>query len=65
MTPTPHAAETARTPLTRDEVKRMLLDAAFVLHLTRRVKAEMIAERPEMAKKTGSTPRELTTGLGV
>ena len=33
--------EDRQTPLTRDEVKRMLRDAAYVLHLTRRVKAEI------------------------
>ena len=43
----PSSPKQPETPLTRDEVKRMLRDAAFVLHLTRRVKAEMIAERPE------------------
>jgi hypothetical protein len=58
--------ETTDTPLTRDEVKRMLRDAAFVLHLTRRVKAEIMADRPESADK--SSPRknpDMAAGLVV
>jgi hypothetical protein len=53
------------TPMTREEVKRMLRDAAFVLQMTRRVKAEMIAERPETAKSTVRKTPELAAGLGV
>ena len=34
-----HTCDKTGTPLTRDEVKKMLRDAAYVLHLTRRVKA--------------------------
>jgi hypothetical protein len=72
MTRTTDTAKTAATstttdtPLTRDEVKRMLRDAAFVLHMTRRVKAEMMADRPENADKTSprKTP-ELAAGLVV
>ena len=53
-------------PLTRDEVKRMLRDAAYVLHLTRRVKAEIVAERPEAARRAAGTRRpEMAAGLGV
>jgi hypothetical protein len=54
------------TPLTRDEVKRMLRDAAYVLHLTRRVKAEILAERPEAAHHLPHSRRpEMAAGLGV
>ena len=61
-----HSADKTQTPLTRDEVKRMLRDAAYVLHLTRRVKAEIMAERPEAARKSASSCRsELAAGLGV
>jgi hypothetical protein len=53
-------------PLTREEVKKMLRDAAYVLHLTRRVKAEIIAERPEAARSSGAPRRpEMAAGLGV
>jgi len=54
------------TPLTREEVKKMLRDAAYVLHLTRRVKAEIVAERPEAARSAaaGRQP-EMAAGLGV
>jgi hypothetical protein len=55
-----------KTPLTRDEVKKMLRDAAYVLHLTRRVKAEILAERPEAARASASSRRmDLAAGLGV
>jgi hypothetical protein len=65
-TDTAKAAKTTDTPLTRDEVKRMLRDAAFVLHMTRRVKAEMMADRPENANKTAPRkPPEMAAGLVV
>jgi hypothetical protein len=65
-TPAAPAAEKAHTPMTRDEVKKMLRDAAFVLQMTRRVKAEMLADRPEAEKKAaGRKTPEMTTGLGV
>lgn len=58
--------EKIATPLSREEVKRMLRDAAYVLHLTRRVKAEIIAERPEAARSCGAPRRpEMAAGLGV
>jgi hypothetical protein len=57
---------TPATPMTRDEVKRMLRDAAYVLHLTRRVKAEIVAERPEAARtRSTATRTEMAAGLGV
>jgi hypothetical protein len=55
-----------QTPLTRDEVKKMLRDAAYVLHLTRRVKAEIVAERPETHRPASCSRRsETAAGLGV
>lgn len=66
MTPTTHTTPTAHTPLTREAVQRMLRDAAFVLHVTRRVKAQIMAERPEKAQDAcESTNTELAAGLGV
>jgi len=60
------ALPATRAPLTRDEVKRMLRDAAYVLHLTRRVKAEIVAERPEAGRASGKAGRpEMAAGLGV
>jgi hypothetical protein len=54
------------TPLTREEVKKMLRDAAYVLHLTRRVKAEIVAELPEAACSAAAHRRhEMAAGLGV
>ena len=62
-----HTCDKTETPLSRDEVKKMLRDAAFVLHLTRRVKAEIIAERPEAARTIANrrAATEMATGLGV
>ncbi len=71
MTPTintANATETApaaNTPMTRDEVKAMLRDAAFVLRMTARVKAEIVAERPVATKTTSRKTSELPAGLGV
>ena len=69
MTRTTNTARTTATteaPLSRDEVKRMLRDAAFVLHMTRRVKDEMMADRPENANKTAPRkPPEMAAGLVV
>lgn len=75
MTPITTAANVAKTtettaakkaPMTKDEVKQMLLDAAFVLHMTRRVKAEILAARPQhAAKMTVRKDQEVNAGLGV
>jgi hypothetical protein len=52
--------------MTKDEVKKLLLDAAFVLHMTRRVKAEILAARPQNpAKITVRRDQEVNAGLGV
>jgi hypothetical protein len=66
MTPTATATKSAQSPMSAEDVKRMLRDAAFVLHMTRRVKAQIVAERPEAAGsgKSGKNP-ELAAGLGV
>jgi hypothetical protein len=54
-----------QTPLTRDEVKQMLRDAAFVLKMTQRVRDEMEAERPEAVRQRTNPRPELAAGLGV
>ena len=59
------AAAATQTPMTRDEVKRMLRDAAFVLQLTRRVKAEILADRPEAKKTSPRKTPEMAAGLVV
>ncbi len=56
---------TKPSPMTRDEVKKMLRDAAFVLQMTRRVKAEILAERPQSSKPETCNMSELAAGLGV
>ncbi len=71
MTATTHTAKTAantavaHTPMTRDEVKQMLRDAAFVLQMTRRVKAEMMSDRSDAAKDANRKTAELSAELGV
>ena len=62
---TANTANTAETPMSRDEVKKMLRDAAFVLQMTRRVKAEIVADRAETAKTAAAKGQEITSGLGV
>jgi hypothetical protein len=64
-TRTAPAAEQTLAPMTREEVKKMLRDAAFVLRMTARVKAEIVAARPETAKGGPRTAPELPAGLGV
>jgi hypothetical protein len=63
---TTQTTDKAQTPMTREEVKKLLRDAAFVLHMTRRVKAEMMAARPETMKAVErKKSQEMTAGLGV
>jgi hypothetical protein len=66
MTRTTNPTATTHTPMTATAVRRLLRDAALVLHWTSRVKAEIIAERPEAASRRGRrrTP-ELAAGLVV
>ena len=64
MTATINPTSHKTTPLTRDEVKKMLRDAAYVLHLTRRVKAEIVAERPEAARASASVATDRTWPRG-
>jgi hypothetical protein len=63
--PASTTAEKARTPMTRAEVRKMLRDAAFVLRVTARLKAEILAGRPETAKVCRAATPELPAGLGV
>ena len=66
MTPTANTTKTTHSPMSREAVQRMLRDAAFVLHMTRRVKDQIMAERPEKAGDDSETKnRELAAGLGV
>jgi hypothetical protein len=51
--------------MTRAEVRKMLRDAAFVLRVTARLKAEILAGRPETAKVCRAATPELPAGLGV
>jgi len=62
---TPNTNATKPAPMSRDEVKKMLRDAAFVLQMTRRVKAQILSERPESSKPELRKITELAAGLGV
>jgi hypothetical protein len=53
-----------KTPITSD-AEMLLRDAAFVLRLTRKVKAEILAERPQTARVAASRSHEMASGLGV
>jgi hypothetical protein len=66
MIPNTDATTTTKpAPMTRDEVKKMLRDAAFVLQMARRVKAEILSEQAESTKPTTRPVTELATGLVV
>jgi hypothetical protein len=52
------------TPVTSD-AEKLLRDAAFVLRMTRKVKAELLAERSEIARVAASRSSETAAGLGV
>ena len=69
MTQITSAAKTALTtaakPCPEAHAKKLLRDAAFVLEMTRRVKAEILAQRPESTKPVIRQSAELTAGLGV
>ncbi|MCI0703814.1 MAG: hypothetical protein L0241_22370 [Planctomycetia bacterium] len=61
MTPiinTPRVAKTTPTPRVT-EAELLLRDVAFVLRLTRRVKEEMMADRPQEPRRTGRTPERV------
>jgi hypothetical protein len=53
-----------KTPVT-SEAEQLLRDAAFVLRLTRKVKAEILAGRPQTARVAASRMAEMPAGLGV
>jgi hypothetical protein len=53
-----------KTP-TSSDAEQLLRDAAFVLRLTRKVKAEILAERPQTARVAASRSQEMAAGLGV
>jgi hypothetical protein len=58
MTDTARVAKTA--PVTpRAEAEQVLRDVAFVLRLTRRVKEEMMADRPQAPRVARSPERVL------
>ena len=55
---------TNTAPVTR-EAEQLLRDAAFVLRMIRKVKVELLSERPESARVAASRIPEMSTGLGV
>ena len=64
MTAITDTAETAPAARTAS-ADQLLRDLAFVLRMTRRVKGELLADRPEAAKKAARKAPELAAGLGV
>jgi len=63
-TVTKPARNADKTPITSD-AEQLLRDAAFILRLTRKVKAEILAERTQTARVAASRSHELSAGLGV
>jgi len=54
------APVTETTPSPRDaEAELLLRDVAFILRLTRRVKEEMMADRPHEPRRAGRTPERV------
>lgn len=47
------------------EAEQLLRDAAFVLRMVRKVKVELLDERPEAARVAAVRPPEVAAGLGV
>ena len=65
MTAITKPARTAKkTPVT-SEAEQLLRDAAFVLRMTRKVKMEILSERPETARVAAARAPEMASGLGV
>jgi hypothetical protein len=61
-----YTQKSVQTHLGREAVQRMLRDAAYVLHLTRRVKDQILADRPERSETREKPDRsELVSGLGA
>jgi hypothetical protein len=58
-------ARIANTTPASSDAEKLLRDAAFVLRLTRKVKAELLVERPEIARVAASRLHETAAGLGV
>jgi hypothetical protein len=65
MTAITKPARSANTTPATSDAEQLLRDAAFVLRLTRKVKAELLVERPEIARVAASRFRETAAGLGV
>lgn len=63
-TMTKPARKANKAPVT-SEAEQLLRDAAFVLRMTRKVKLELLAERPETARVAAARVPEMASGLGV
>jgi hypothetical protein len=65
MTTMTKPARIANTTPATSDAEQLLRDAAFILRLTRKVKAELLVERPEIARVAASRSSEAAAGLGV
>jgi hypothetical protein len=65
MTATAKPARIANKTPINSEAEQLLRDAAFVLRLTRKVKTEILAGRPQTARVAASRMTEMPAGLGV
>lgn len=64
MTPTINATKTAPVARTA-EAERLLRDAAFVLKLTRRVKADILRDAAGLKAPTAAATERSAAALGV
>lgn len=65
MTATAEPARLTHTAPTTRDAEQLLRDAAFVLRLVRKVRAELLAERPHAARVAAARQPEMAAGLGV
>jgi hypothetical protein len=65
MTTTIKTAQINNSVAVQLDAEQLLRDAAFVLRMARKVKTELLAERPETARVAASRIPEMSAGLGV
>jgi hypothetical protein len=65
MTATTKPAPISHSSPAAPDAEQLLRDAAFVLRMVRKVKTELLADRPHTARVAASRSNELAVGLGM
>lgn len=65
MTATAKPTQISNTTPAASDAEQLLRDTAFVLRMVRKVKTELLADRPHTARVAASRSPELAAGLGV